>query len=473
LNQYREKIKVWKWGLKMETRKPNIVLINCDDLGYGDLGCYGSRVNNTPTLDQMAEKGIRFTNFYIASPVCSPSRGSMLTGCYPRRIGFGNFEGRGVLFPGQGVGLNPEEITIARLLKNVGYNTMLVGKWHCGDQPEFLPTRHGFDHYYGLPYSNDMGRQAGRNEREGYPPLPLMLDEEVIQEQPDQASLTERYVEQCVRFIRKNKDTPFFLYFAHMYVHLPIYAPERFLKQSRNGDYGAAVECIDWSVSVILDELKTQGLDKNTLVIFTSDNGARGDRGSSNAPLRGGKMTTWEGGMRVPCIMYWPGVIPSGQVCDEIITSMDFYPTIARFAGAGIPLDRIIDGKDISSIVLGEEGAKSPHKAFFYYHGDNLEAVRSGDWKLHIRKGDREVRELYNLREDISESHNVYEKYPEIVKKLEEYIDECRKDLGDKAAGIEGENIRPIGRVENPVPLTHYNPDHPYIIAMYDKEDTG
>lgn len=457
----------------METRKPNIVLINCDDLGYGDLGCYGSRVNNTPTLDQMAEKGIRFTNFYMASPVCSPSRGSMLTGCYPRRIGFGNFEGRGVLFPGQGVGLNPEEITIARLLKNVGYNTMLVGKWHCGDQPEFLPTRHGFDHYYGLPYSNDMGRQAGRNEREGYPPLPLMLDEEVIQEQPDQASLTERYVEQCVRFIRKNKDTPFFLYFAHMYVHLPIYAPERFLKQSRNGDYGAAVECIDWSVSVILDELKTQGLDKNTLVIFTSDNGARGDRGSSNAPLRGGKMTTWEGGMRVPCIMYWPGVIPSGQVCDEIITSMDFYPTIARFAGAGIPLDRIIDGKDISSIVLGEEGAKSPHKTFFYYHGDNLEAVRSGDWKLHIRKGDREVRELYNLREDISESHNVYEKYPEIVKKLEEYIDECRKDLGDKAAGIEGENIRPIGRVENPVPLTHYNPDHPYIIAMYDKEDTG
>lgn len=225
--------------VEVSANKPNIVLINCDDLGYGDLGCYGSPVHRTPVLDRMAEEGIRYTDFYMAAPLCSPSRGAMLTGCYPKRIGFGTFEGRQVLFPGQGVGLNPKEHTMAKALKEQGYSTMLVGKWHCGDQPEFLPSNHGFDHYYGLPYSNDMGRQTGR---EDYPPLPLMLDDDVLQEQPDQASLTERYIEQSVRFIRQNKDTPFFLYLAHMHVHLPLYVPDRFLKQSRNGAYGAAVE---------------------------------------------------------------------------------------------------------------------------------------------------------------------------------------------------------------------------------------
>ena len=455
----------------MKSSKPNIVLINCDDLGYGDLGCYGSTVNRTPTLDRMAQEGVKFTDFYMASPVCSPSRGAMMTGCYPRRIGFGTFDGQWVLFPGQGVGLNPEEITIARVLKDQGYATMHVGKWHCGDQPEFLPTRHGFDHYYGIPYSNDMGRQEGR--KANYPPLPLLWDEEVIQGQPDQSALTERYVEKSVRFIRDNRENPFFLYFAHMYVHLPIYPPEYFLKRSNNGAYGGAVECVDWSVSVILHELKQLGLEENTLVIFTSDNGARGDRGGSNGPLRGRKGTTWEGGQRVPCIMQWKGKIPPGLVCNQITTSMDFMPTFSKIAGTDAPSDRIIDGKDFRPLMFGEKDAASPRDTFFYYFKNNIDAVRSGRWKLHIRKGDKEIRELYDLTADIGETNNLYDQHPEVVKELEEKIRQCREDIGDEAAGMEGANCRPIGRVNNPDTLTHYDPNHPYIMAMYDLPDAG
>ena len=464
-------------GLKMGSpsreegmdKKLNVILINCDDLGYGDLGSYGSRINKTPVLDRMAAEGIRFSSFYMASAVCSPSRGAMLTGCYPRRIGFGSFDGSWVLFPGQGVGLNPDEITVARALKDAGYQTMLIGKWHCGDQPEFLPLNHGFDHYYGLPYSNDMGRQF--RSCMNNPPLPLICDRDIIQEQPDQASLTERYTEQAVRFIRKNRDNPFFLYFAHMHVHLPLYAPDRFIRQSGNGAYGATVECVDWSTGALLDELKRQGIERDTLVIFTSDNGSRGDHGGSNAPLRGEKGTTWEGGHRVPCIIYWPGKIKASVECGDIVASIDFYPTIIRLCGGKLPTDRIIDGLDLSGLIL--EGRKSPRNTFFYYALDDLEAVRCGKWKLHVLKDKDRMKELYDLDCDIGESTNLYDQNPDVVEMLERQLDQCRLDLGDRASGIEGGNIRHKGRVENPRTLTQYNPDHPYIIAMYDKEDCG
>jgi arylsulfatase A-like enzyme len=420
----------------------------------------------------MAEEGIRFTNFYMASPVCSPSRGAMMTGCYPRRIGFGDFDGRGVLFPGQGLGLNPQEHTIAKGLQQQGYATMLVGKWHCGDQPQFLPTNHGFDHYYGLPYSNDMGRQVGLRKR-NCPPLPLMLNNEVLQQQPDQTSLTERYVEQSVRFIRQHKDQPFFLYLAHMYVHVPLYVPERFKQQSQNGSYGAAVECIDWTTGVLLNELRHLGLEKNTLIVFTSDNGSRNDTGVSSGPLRGKKGTTWEGGMRVPCIMYWPGTIPANTICDEVVSSIDFLPTFSHLAGANIPEDRMIDGHNISSLMFGEPGAVSPHEAFFYYRMNHLEAVRVGAWKLHFRKNQDVVQELYNLQQDIGETTNVYQDHPEIVREIEQYAQKCRADLGDMATGDLGSGCRSVGRVDNPRELTHFDAEHPYYMAMYDLKEFG
>jgi len=456
---------------KKTDKRPNIVLINCDDLGYGDLGCYGSSDNDTPELDTLAEQGIRFTDFYMASPVCSPSRGAMMTGCYPPRIGFGSFEGRVVLFPGQALGLNPKELSIAKLLKQAGYATKLVGKWHCGDQKEFLPTRHGFDSYYGLPYSNDMGRQNGNHD---YPPLPLLRNEEVIQQQPDQTSLTERYVEQSIRFIRKNAKDRFFLYLAHMYVHLPIYAPDRFLRESRNGRYGAAVACIDWATGVILHELRTLGLEKDTLIIFTSDNGSRcRDEGGSNGLLRGTKGTTWEGGQRVPCIMRWPRMIPDGTVSRELATAMDFYPTLAELGSAEVPQDTIIDGKSILTLMLSGTTGKSPHDAFFYYMRDTLEAVRDKTWKLHVRKGDREIKELYNLKADPGETENLYDAHPSIVKDLSARIDTCRQDIGDGACNVQGRNVRAIGRVDVADTLTHFDPEHPYIIAMYDLKDRG
>ncbi len=452
-------------------QKPNIIVINCDDLGYGDLACYGSPVNKTPALDRMAKEGIRFTDFYMASPVCSPSRGAMLTGCYPPRIGFGSFDGKWVLFPGMPIGLNPSETTTATLLKEAGYATKIVGKWHCGDQPEFLPTRHGFDSYYGIPYSNDMGRQK---EDDVYPPLPLLRDEEVIQAQPDQRGITERYVEESVRFIRENKEKPFFLYFAHMHVHLPHYPPARFVAESENGVYGAAVAAIDWAADVLFDELQSLGLDDNTLVIFTSDNGSRArDEGGSNAPLRSTKGTTWEGGQRVPCIMRWPGVIPAGTECNELALSMDLHPTLAAITGATLPSDRTIDGKDIRPLMQAEKDAESPHESFFYYKRNSIEAVRSGQWKLHIRKDDEEMQQLYNLESDIGETENLYAQHPEIVADLQTKIDACRRELGDDATGISGANVRPIGRVENPDTLTHYDPEHPYMIALYDLKERG
>ena len=448
--------------------RPNVILINCDDLGYGDLGCYGSTVNRTPTLDFMAENGLRLTDFYMASPICSPSRGGMLTGCYPPRIGFGDFDGHGVLFPGQGIGLNRNETTIASMLKISGYRTKIVGKWHCGDQPEFLPTKHGFDEYYGLPYSNDMGRQV---TVEHNPPLPLLCNETVIQQQPDLNSLTERYVEQCTDFIRRSKDESFFLYLAHMHVHLPLYVAERFAKESRNGNYGACVECIDWATSCILHQLRESGIENNTLIIFTSDNGSRGDNGGSNYPLRGRKGTTWEGGIRLPCIMYWPGTIKPGRISNQILSAIDFLPTLANICEANLG-PNVIDGVDFSALLTNSD-APSVRNQFFYYLRNDLEAVREGDWKLHVRKSDEQVGFLFNLQEDIGEECNLYDENPDVVERLEMLLEECRVELGDAALEVCGRGNRPKGRVENPKPLTAYDEDHPYIVAMYDRAEVG
>ncbi|MEE8046106.1 MAG: sulfatase-like hydrolase/transferase, partial [Dehalococcoidia bacterium] len=292
--------------------------------------------------------------------------------------------------------------------------------------------------------------------------------------QPDLRALTERYAEEAVRFIRGNADGPFFLYFAHMYVHLPLYAPENLVNASENGDYGACVAGIDWVAEVLLDELKRQGLDENTLVIFTSDNGSRlDDQGGSNGELRGRKGTTWEGGQRVPCIMRWPGRIPAGELRNELTSAIDFFPTIAEITGAEVPQDRTIDGVDISSLMFDGEQSEPPRKTFFYYHGNTIEAVRDDRWKLHVRKVDDEINELYDLESDIGETVNVFDAHPDVVARLTGLIEACRLDLGDEAKGIVAAEVRPEGPLENPDTLTHYDPEHPYIYAEYDKAERG
>lgn len=459
----------------MPADRPNVILINCDDLGYGDIGCYGSPVNATPTIDRMAAEGLRLDSFYMASPVCSPSRAALLTGCYPPRIGFGTFDGLPVLFPGQGLGLPTSEVTLARLLSDAGYRTQMVGKWHCGDQPEFLPTRHGFDHWFGLPYSNDMGRQVPLEgwDLPEYPPLPLMLDDEVVEQQPDQAALTERYVTESVRFLRAcaRDDAPFLLYFAHLYVHVPLYVQPRFAAASRNGTYGAAVACIDWAADVLLHELAALGLDEDTIVVFTSDNGSRAVDGGSNDPLRGTKGSTWEGGMRVPCVVRWPGRIAPGRTSDEVATAMDLYPTLAALCGAEVPTDRTIDGRDITGLLLDD--APSPHEAFLYYWMDDLEAVRVGRWKLHLAKHGTAFTRLHDLVADPAEQVDVQADHPDVVAELLAHAEAARADLGDALTGAPGADRRPVGRVDDPRPLTVFDEAHPYYAAEYDLPDRG
>ena len=466
------------------TRRPNVVLINCDDLGYGDLGCYGSTLNKTPAIDRLAAEGLRLDAFYMASPVCSPSRGALLTGCYPPRIGFGSFDGLPVLFPGQGIGLPDTEISLATVLSQAGYRTQMVGKWHCGDQPAFLPTNHGFDHYLGLPYSNDMGRQAPLTEgpfalAEGAEPfylnpLPLLLDDDVIEQQPDQASLTERYVTEAVRFLRDAAEVPFFLYLAHLYVHVPIYVQERFARQSANGPYGAAVECIDWATDVLVRELDRLGLTDDTIVIFTSDNGSRAVDGGSNLPLRGTKGTTWEGGMRVPGIVRWRGHVEAGRTSDEVATAMDLYPTLAALCGAEVPPDRTIDGRDLTALLTDADGeVRSPHESFAYYWMEDLEAVRAGRWKLHFAKHGQAMTALHDLEADPGESTDVAADHPEVVADLEAHAERYRQSIGDALQDRVGDDIRPAGRVPDPVTLTTYDPDHPYYLAEYDLADRG
>jgi len=441
---------------KARRQKPNIIIIFCDDLGYGDLACYGSEVNNTPNLDRMAKEGMRFTDFYVAASVCSPSRASLMTACYPKRVGLGFGQRRWVLFPGDSIGLNPEEITIPKMLKTQGYETAMLGKWHLGDQADFLPTNNGFDSYFGIPYSNDMDIYLPSIK---CPPLPVMLNDKVVDSEPNQVPLTGVFLDKAKDFIHENRDQPFFLYFAHFYVHTPIYVPFPFLRASKNGAYGAAVEYIDYCNGEIINTLKELGIDDNTLIIFTSDNGSNLQNGGSNGYLRGGKGSTWEGGMRMPCIMRWPGMIPEGTVCSEIATSMDILPTLTQFAGGTLPEERIIDGKDISPLMFMEEGAESPHEVFVYYLMNKLNAIRSGKWKLFIEKGPI----LYDLENDIAETKDVHEKYPEVVARLMKYADKYREDIGDELQGVEGENCRPAGHVSNAKTLTPYDWVHPYL----------
>lgn len=444
-----------------KSKSPNIVLIFCDDMGYGDIGCFGSTKHRTPNVDRMAAEGMRLTSFYVTSGVCTPSRSSLMTGCYPRIVGLNeNSEGKAVLFPVAKKGLNPKEVTMAEVLKSQGYATACIGKWHLGDQTEFLPTRQGFDYYYGIPYSNDMGkRQRNRNN----PPLPLMRNEKVIEAPVDQTTVTKRYTEETLKFMKSNRGKPFFIYLPHAMPHLPLFSSDRFSGKSANGAYGDAIEEIDWSTGQILDALKGLGLDDNTLVIFTSDNGARRAKDSlgSNAPLSGGKGTTMEGGMRVPCVVRWPGNVPAGRSCDELCSTIDLLPTFAGLAGTTPPSDRHIDGKDIWPLLAGEEGAKSPHDAFYYYFMEQLHAVRSGKWKLilplEVKKtgwnrdeGKCELA-LYDLDKDIGETTDVSAKHPEEVERLLKYAERAREGIGD--SGRKGKHQRTAGFVVTPEPL--------------------
>lgn len=396
--------------------RPNFVVIFADDLGYGDLGCYGAEAIQTPELDRMASEGLRFTSFYVCCPVCSPSRAGLLTGRYPGRTSVHR-----VFFPTSADGLPPQEITLGQRLQDCGYATACIGKWHLGHLPPYLPTRRGFDRYFGVPYSNDMDRKES-----GYPPLPLMRDEEIVERPVDQDTLTGKYTEEAVRFIRDCRERPFFLYLAHTMPHVPLHTSDAFRGRSARGLYGDVVEEIDWSVGRVLDELRRLGLAERTLVIFTSDNGpwlAKGEHGGSAGPLREGKATTFEGGVRVPCIAWHPGAIAAGRTVDAPAITLDLFPTFVRMAGGVVPDDRVIDGCDIFGMLYGK--AKRRHDEFFFYIGDQVDAHRSGPWKLkrafrgHVHgKPIEHPTLLFNLEEDPGERVNLSDAYPDITARL-------------------------------------------------------
>lgn len=445
--------------VRTDAAKPNFVVIFTDDQGYADLSCFGGKHVSTPRIDQMAAEGMKLTSFYVAAPVCTPSRAALMTGCYPKRINMATGSNFGVLLAGDPKGLNPEEVTIAEVLKSAGYKTGMFGKWHLGDQPDFLPTKQGFDEYFGLPYSHDIHPFHPAQKRHQFPALPLLDGEEVIEMDPDANLLTRRVTERAVSFIKANKDSPFFLYVPHPIPHRPLHASEPFMKdvspellaklsdepegkvdyKTRDKLLRQAIAEIDWSVGQILDTLKAQGIDENTLVIFTSDNGPAVGKAT---PLRGKKGQTYEGGMREATVIRWPGQISAGKVNDQLMTTMDLLPTFAKLAGAEAPSDRIIDGKDIWPVLSAD--AKTPHEAFFYHKGNQLAAVRSGDWKLHTHpKG--KPSELYNLATDIGEKTNVLKSNPEIVDRLKGYLTAFAKDIA--------KHNRPAAFVENPKPL--------------------
>jgi arylsulfatase A len=424
---------------------PNIVLIFCDDLGYADLGCYGAKGYTTPHLDQMAKEGVRCTDFHVAAAVCSASRAAILTGCYPQRVSI-----LGALGPTAKHGIAADEKLLPELLKERGYKTAIFGKWHLGHHPQFLPTRNGFDRYFGLPYSNDMWPKHPTNK--SFPPLPLIDGEKTIEHDPDQTQLTTWYTERAVKFIEENQQEPFFVYLPHSMPHVPLFVSDKHKGKSEQGLFGDVIMEIDWSVGQILSTLKRLNLDDNTLVMFTSDNGpwlSYGNHAGSAGVFREGKGTVWEGGHRVPFIARYPGKIPAGQECHELMATMDILPTCVKLAGGEVPTERPIDGKDVWQ-VLSKPGSKTPRNILYYYWDNGLEAVRNGQYKLHLPHSYRSLQgtpgkdgqpggyvpaktglALYDLKADPGEKENIAEKHPNLVAQITELAEAARKDLGD------------------------------------------
>lgn len=474
------------YGIVSGDERPNFIVIYADNLGYGDIEPFGSTLHRTPNLNRMAEDGRRFTHFTVTAGVCTPSRASLMTGCYAQRVRMHHNPRDGwVLRPVSPYGLNPDEVTVAEALKEEGYSTAIIGKWHLGDQLEFLPNSQGFDYFYGIPYSDDMTAETGRRiasrqeenpriakmQGESWPPLPLMENERVIEAPVDRDGLTKRYTEVALEWIEKRRDQPFFLYLPHAMpgsTSQPFASPE-FRGKSKNGPWGDAIEELDWSQGQILDKLVDLGIEENTLVIWTSDNGAPikssddPSRGS-NQPLHGRGYSTAEGSFRVPTIVWWPGRVPGGTTCVEHCTTMDILPTLVALSG-GRPRSgqRKIDGFDISNLVLGTPGAKSPYPYFFYYHGRQLQAVRSGPWKLfvpldsfrnhpHFKPGRDNPAMLFNVAHDIGSEIDLAAERPDIVDQLMTCAELGRKELGnlDKP----GIGQRKIGRIESPTPRT-------------------
>ena len=441
---------------------PNIIIILADDLGYGDLSCYGSELHKTPNIDKLATNGLSFTDFYATAPFCSPSRASLLTGCYPSRIDMDTDEnGYCVIFPGSPKGLNKNELTISKMLNKANYETACIGKWHLGDQPEFHPLNYGFDYYFGIPYSNDTGSEfesKGKRHEifKGTPPTPLLRNKTIIEAPVKQETITKRYTKESIKFIKQNKNKPFFLYLSHTMPHNPVHSSRKFRGKSLNGGYGDAVEEIDWSTGEIMKLLERLKIDDNTIVIFTSDNGAAKRFGGSNGTLSGWKGSTLEGGMRVPCIIHWPSKINDKVVSDEIATLMDFLPTIADINNLALPKFKI-DGKSLLPILNGEK--MSNYQFFYYYLRDELQAVRMGDWKLILELENPNYRcfntrknslnsGLYNIKTDIQETTDLSKQEKDIVNYIKAEAEKVIKKLGTK--NFHGKEIREASYVENP-----------------------
>ncbi|MBA2115770.1 sulfatase family protein [Bremerella alba] len=429
-----------------EPKQPNFVVIFCDDLGYGDLGCFGNPTIRTKHLDRMAGEGMKFTQFYVAAPVCTPSRAALMTGRLPCRNGMCSNRRR-VLFPNSKGGLPTEEVTIAEALQEGGYATACIGKWHLGHHKQFLPTNHGFDYYFGIPYSNDMDRSSSAPK--GHPSfwdpkieyfqVPLMRNEEIIERPADQTTITRRYTEEAIQFIDANQDKPFFVYLAHSMPHVPLFRSPEFEGVSRRGYYGDVIEEIDWSVGQVLQKLRDTGLDENTLVVFTSDNGpwlTYKDHGGSAGPLRDGKGSTFDGGMREPTIFWWPKTIPAAEVAADVGSTMDLLATFTSLAGLPLPSDRKLDSYDLTPVL--KQTGKSQREALFYYRGYDLMAVRVGPWKMHLKtrtgygQAKAEVHKtplLYHLEEDPGESRNLAKDNPEVIQSIQELIQEHQKEM--------------------------------------------